>query len=139
MQNKKSKILVSGSVVIDSIFSIKGSIRDCINIVDGKLGTQNFSFSSDEKKEYPGGCAGNICYGLALLGEKPLMTSIVGQDFDSKFKKYYENLGINLRLFTDKDGYTATFYGMTDEIKEQIGVFQGNAILKYNEKIKLSD
>lgn len=137
--NKKSKILVCGSVVIDTLFDIRGNIRDCINITEGKLGAQNFSFSSIEKKEYPGGCAGNICYGLAILGENPLMASIVGKDFESKFKKYYNDLGINSRLYTDKEGYTATFYGMTDANKEQIGVFQGNALTKNNEKILLRD
>ena len=126
-------------MVIDTLFDIRGNIRDCINISNGKLGPQNFSFSSIEKKEFPGGCGGNISYGLALLGQSTLMASIVGKDFAPKFKKYYEDLNINLRLHTDKDGYTATFYGMTDGNKEQIGVFQGNALTKHNEKIFLKD
>ncbi len=139
IKKNNKKVLVCGSVVIDTLFNLRGTIIERINISNGKLGNQNFSFSSFEKKESPGGNAGNISYGLAQLGQKPLMTTIVGKDFDSKFKKYYEDLGVSLKLYTDKEGYTATFYAMTDENKEQIGVFQPNALLKYNEKILLKD
>ncbi|MEI6478721.1 MAG: PfkB family carbohydrate kinase [bacterium] len=140
MEKKNNKkILVCGSIVIDTIFDLNGTIRDRINISNGKLGSQNLSFSSSEKKESPGGNAGNISYGLALFGQEPILASVVGKDFDPEFRKYYEDLGINLRVYTDKDGYTSTFYVMTDENKEQIGVFQGNAFLKYNDKIALKE
>ncbi len=135
-QNKNS-VLVCGSIVVDSLFDLNGTIRDAINFKSGKDGKQNLMFTAKEKQEYFGGTAGNIAYGLGLLGEKPLVASVVGKDFGS-YKSHLKHLGAESRIYEDSKGYTATFYGMTDSISEQIGIFQPNAYGKHVEDIPLS-
>ncbi len=137
MQKIKNKILVSGSVVIDTLFGINGDINKSISLKDGKLGVQNLMFTGKDKKEFFGGNAGNICYGLSLLGQKPILFSIVGKDFKDRYEQHLKNR-CTPTLFTDKEGYCATFYGMTDENGQQIGIFQPNAYYKYINKISLS-
>jgi adenosine kinase len=131
------KVLVCGSIVVDSLFDLNGTIRDAVNFKDGKNGKQNLMFTAHEKEEYFGGTAGNIAYGLGLLKENPIVASVVGKDFDG-YKSHLKHLGAELRILMDEKGYTATFYGMTDNIKEQIGIFQPNAYGKHIESVPLS-
>lgn len=123
--------------MIDSLFELNGTIRNAVNFKDGKKGKQNLMFTAHEKEEYFGGTAGNIAYGLGLLGERPLVASVVGKDFD-EYKSHLKHMGAELRILMDEKGYTATFYGMSDEIKEQIGIFQPNAYDRHIESIPLS-
>lgn len=135
--SNKSKVLVCGSLVIDSLFDLNGTIRDSMNFKDGKSGKQNLMFTAHEKEEYFGGTAGNIAYGLGLLKENPIVASVVGKDFDG-YKSHLKHMGAQLRILMDEKGYTATFYGMSDSIKEQIGIFQPNAYGKHIESVPLS-
>ena len=142
MQNKNSKInnkcaLVYGGVVLDTLFDLNGNIHDQILIKNDKIGKQNLMFNAKEKQVYYGGTAGNIAYGLGLLGEKALLASIAGRDF-SDYAKHIKHNGIENRIYIDENGYTATFYGMTDANKEQIGVFQGNSYYTHANSIPLA-
>ena len=136
-ERNKNKVLVCGSLVIDSLFELNGTIRDAVNFKDGKKGKQNLMFTAHKKEEYFGGTAGNIAYGLGLLGENPLVASVVGKDFDG-YKSHLKHLGAELRILVDEKEYTATFYGMSDTIKEQIGIFQPNAYGRHIESVPLS-
>lgn len=78
---EKKEILVLGSVVIDIA----------------------------NKKEYFGGTAGNISYGLGLLGEKPLLFSLVGKDFFIQYAPHLENLGVKIKVSSDPKNKTASF------------------------------
>ncbi len=140
MQKKKNnkKALVVGSVVIDTLFDLSSNIRDHINVKDGVLGVQNLMFTAQNKKEYYGGTAANISYGLGLLKQKPILVSVVGKDFALNFEKHLEKIGVDLRVREDKNEFTANFYGMSDTKKEQIGVFLPNVYGKYVESIPLS-
>lgn len=137
MKNK-GKILVSGSIVIDSLFDITSNIKDHINMKNGILGTQNFMFTATEKEEYWGGTGGNIAYGLAILGEKPILFSAVGKDFSPHFKNHLKEVGAELRVYEDEKRFTATFYALSDSEKQQIGIFQPGAYGKHIESIPLS-
>lgn len=140
MKNKnRKKILVCGSVVIDTLFDLSSNIKDHINLKDGVLAVQNLMFTAQNKKEYFGGTAANISYGLGLLKQKPILASIVGKDFDLNYKKHLKNSGVDLRVQEDKKDFTANFYGMSDLNNEQIGVFLPNVYGKYVEKISLSN
>jgi len=130
MKNKNYQILIDGSLGLDIIFSVENSIKDSIHIKNGVLQKQNLMFTANSKKEYFGGTGGNIAYGLGILGAKPLLFSAVGKDFAFSYKKHLKKKGIDLRLFVDYNGYLATFYGITDSIGEQIGIWQPNAYTK---------
>ncbi len=123
--NKKA--LVVGSVAFDLIFDIHGKIQDEIMLDGGKLGRQNMMFTAKNRKHYFGGTGGNIAYGLGVLGENPLLFSMAGMDFEGEFKKHFQSVGVNEKVYIDKKGFTAVFYGMSDEEEQQIGVYQPNA------------
>ncbi len=124
--------LVVGSVAIDMLFGIHGKIQDEILVEkDGTLGRQNLMFTAKTREHFWGGTGGNIAYGLGLLKQKPLLFSLAGQDFEgSGFLPYLKKAGVDSRVVSDKKGWTATFYGMSDELGQQIGVYQPNAYEK---------
>ena len=126
-QNNKSKILVVGSIAIDTIFSVHGSINERIQIKNGKLLKQNLMFAANEKKEFYGGTGGNIAYGLGLLGAKPLLFSVAGKDFPLVYEKHLKKNGVVSKVLVLKNHWTANFYGITDNKLEQIGIWQPNA------------
>ena len=63
-------IVVTGSVAFDYIMSFPGRFTD--HILPDKLDSISLSFLVDEMRKVYGGCAPNIAYTLALLGERPL-------------------------------------------------------------------
>jgi len=132
---RKDKILVSGSLGIDSIFGLGGTINSAIHFSGKKLGKQNMMFFGKDKKECFGGTAGNIAYGLGLMKERPIVVSAAGKDF-GPFKDHLKRFA-DLRVVEDKDNYTAVCYMMTDDIGEQIGIFQPNAYGIHSEKLSL--
>ncbi len=123
---KSPKILISGSLVFDTIFELNSSIGDQVAIENGKASKQNLMFTAEEKEIYFGGTAGNICYGLGLLKEPSFVFSAVGKDFDG-YEIHLQNNGGIFRGKKDPKGYTATYFGMTDTKKEQLGIFQPGA------------
>ena len=132
------KILVAGSLSFDVIFGIHGNIKQEIPLRDGEINNINLMFTAKEKQEYLGGTAGNICYGLGLLGESPLLFSLVGKDFDDDYQGHLMKLGINVRAIKKNDEFSAIFYGISDEAKEQIGIWQPNAYGKYIDAASLN-
>lgn len=112
------KILVSGSLAYDRIMEYAGKFSD--HIMPEKIHTLSLSFVTDEFRENFGGTAGNIAYGLALLGEKPEILSVAGKDFES-YKDWLLNLGVGLnflKIFPDKS--TAVVNIFTDRADNQI-------------------
>ncbi|MFA6464007.1 MAG: PfkB family carbohydrate kinase [Candidatus Paceibacterota bacterium] len=138
IKKSNKKALVVGSVVIDTLFDLSSNIKDHINLKDGVLDVQNLMFTAHSKKEYYGGTAANISYGLGLLKQKPILASVVGKDFALNYKKHLKNVGVDLRVHEDKEGFSANFYGMSDLNKEQIGIFLPNVYGEYVENISLS-
>ncbi|MBD3238845.1 MAG: hypothetical protein GF332_04390 [Candidatus Moranbacteria bacterium] len=135
----KKKVLVVGSIVYDEIFKVNGRIRNEIIVKNGQIENLNLMLTAQNKKRFPGGTAGNIAYGLALNGEQVVLISCVGYDFDFEYKKHLEKLKIDYRTVKVKNRVTcATYYGISDQNQEQIGIFQPNAT-SYLQKIKLSD
>lgn len=93
-----------------------------------KLHMINVSFMVDGMDERRGGCAGNIAYSLALLGEKPLIISAAGRDFGP----YAEALlakGLPLEgIRRDDSIFTALCYITTDLNSNQITGFYPGAM-----------
>lgn len=123
----RTRALVVGSIAYDVIFDIHGKIKDSISIENGKAGKQNLMFSAKVKQQHYGGAGANIAYGLGLLGVKPILFSSVGKDFKPDFHKHLKSHGVDVRVRIEKKNWTATFYGMSDDVREQIGVWQPNA------------
>ena len=124
--------LIVGSVAFDLIFGIHGKIQDEILVEkDGTLGRQNLMFTAKTREHFWGGTGGNIAYGLGLLKARPLLFSLAGRDFEgSGFGPHLKKAGVDLRVMTNQKSWTAVFYGMSDELGQQIGVYQPNAYEK---------
>ena len=134
-----NQILVVGSIGYDIIFSIKSDIRDEILVKKGKIAPISMMFTANNKQRYFGGTGGNISYGLGQLGLSPLLFSIVGQDFYPDYEQHLKQNNVKLRLKTDKKGWTATFYGISDKKLQQIGIWQPNSYGQLIEQTSLSD
>lgn len=139
MANKKSKVLVVGSIAYDVIFAIHGDIKNEIPLKDGQIDKINLMFTAKNKERYFGGTAGNIAYGLGQLGEKPLVFSVAGGDFIQDYSKHLKNLEVQQRIIVKDEEFSATFYGISDEEYQQIGIWQPNAYGDYIEEAKLDD
>jgi len=75
-----------------------------------------------------GGCAPNIAYTLALLGERPLVVATAGQDF-GEYRDWMEGQGIDtsgIKLIDDE--FTASCFINTDKANNQIVAFYTGAM-----------
>lgn len=135
---KSPKILVSGSLVFDTIFELNSAICDQVVIDDCKPGKQNLMFTAEEKEIYFGGTAGNIVYGLGMMNESSYVFSVVGKDF-SEYEIHLKNNKSAFKGKKDLDGYTSTYFGMTDTKKEQLGIFQSGVYGKSINTLPLSN
>jgi adenosine kinase len=75
-----------------------------------------------------GGCAPNIAYTLALLGERPYLMGAAGQDF-GEYREWLEAAGIDTSLIHSvPDKFTASFFCSTDRENNQIASFYTGAM-----------
>ncbi len=119
-------IYISGSMAYDRIMTFQGNFKD--SIVDGTLHTISISFMVDRMEEKFGGCAGNIAYSLALLGEAPLVLASVGRDF-GPYAEHMKALGLPFDgIVQDDELFTALCYITTDLSNNQITGFYPGAM-----------
>ncbi|CAO0820752.1 hypothetical protein DFAR_1860036 [Desulfarculales bacterium] len=72
------QIYVSGSLAYDRIMHFDGRFSD--HILPDKIHALNVCFNVNGLQEKLGGTAGNIAYGLAQLGESPMVLACLGRD-----------------------------------------------------------
>ncbi len=119
-------IYVSGSLAFDRIMTFPGNFQE--HILLDKLHMLNVSFMVESMEERRGGCAGNIAYTLALLGEAPVIVSSAGRDF-APYAASLEALGLPLDgIRIDEDLFTALCYITTDMNGNQITGFYPGAM-----------
>ena len=119
-------IYISGSLAFDRIMTFPGNFQD--HILTDKLHMINVSFMVERMDERRGGCAGNIAWSLALLGEKPVIVSAAGRDFDS-YAAALEGIGLPLEgIRRDSELFTALCYITTDLNSNQITGFYPGAM-----------
>ncbi len=119
-------IVVSGSLAYDRIMSFPGHFSD--HILPDKIHVLNVCFQVNGMKEKYGGTAGNIAYSLGLMGEKPLISATIGQDYARYFAWLAEN-GISteaIKIIDDE--FTAGAYITTDLADNQITGFNPGAM-----------
>lgn len=119
-------IYVSGSLAFDRIMTFQGNFRD--HILLDKLHMLNVSFMVNSMDERRGGCAGNIAYSLALLGEKPIVIAAAGRDFES-YGQALAQAGLPLNgIRIVPELFTALCYITTDLDSNQITGFYPGAM-----------
>jgi adenosine kinase len=120
------EILVSGSLAYDRIMDFPGKFSD--HILPDKIHILNVCFAIEGLRENFGGTAGNIVYGLSLLGERPRLLASAGRDF-APYRTWLEGCGIptaNVREVEDE--LTAGAYITTDQSDNQITAFNSGAM-----------
>jgi adenosine kinase len=119
-------VYISGSLAFDRIMTFPGNFQE--HILMDKLHMINVSFMVDSMDERRGGCAGNIAYTLALLGERPVVVSAAGRDFSS-YAAHMTSMGLPLEgIRMDDDAFTALCYITTDLNGNQITGFYPGAM-----------
>lgn len=118
------KILVTGSLAFDNIMDFPGHFKD--HILPDKAHVINISFLVEKLSQERGGCAGNIAYTLALLGEPPRVVAAAGGDFDG-YRQWLAGHGVDvsaIALFPEER--TASCFITSDRAHCQItGFFPG--------------
>lgn len=119
-------ILVAGSLAYDKILDFPGRFSD--HILPDKIHNISVSFMTENLSESFGGTAGNIAYNLALLGEKPVVLSAAGNDFDA-YEYWLDSKGVDLtHVRRVKNQPTAFVTVLTDKNDNQItAVYAGAA------------
>jgi adenosine kinase len=121
-------IIVTGSVAFDYLMSFPGRFRE--HILPDQLHQVSLSFLVDSMRKQRGGCAPNIAYTLALLGEHPTVMATVGQDF-GEYRAWLESVGVHTSAIVEvKDDFTSSFFVNTDQENNQIATFYQGAMGK---------
>jgi len=121
-------IIVTGSIAYDYLMTFPGRFAE--HILPDQIHRLSVSFLVDEMRKQRGGCAANIAYNLALLGERPKLMGTVGQDFDA-YRAWLEEWGVDTSLVrTEADLFTASFFVSTDEDGNQIANFYTGAMAR---------
>jgi adenosine kinase len=101
--------------------------------VEGHLQRVSLSFLVDTMDKRRGGCAPNIAYTLALLGERPRLMGTAGQDF-GEYRQWLEAAGVDTTLVKQvADKFTASFFCSTDAENNQIASFYTGAMANAGE------
>ena len=120
------KTVVTGSIAYDYLMSFPGKFTE--QILPEHLHRLSVSFLVDTMDKRRGGCAPNIAYTMALLGETPFLMGTAGEDFGD-YKKWLEAAGVNTSLCKQIDGkFTASFFCSTDTENNQIASFYTGAM-----------
>ena len=120
------KIVVTGSIAYDYLMSFPGRFTE--HILPEHMDRLSISFLVDTMDKRRGGCAPNIAYTLALLGERPLLMATAGEDFP-EYRQWLEAAGVDTSLVKQVAGkFTASFFCSTDQHNNQIASFYTGAM-----------
>lgn len=121
-------IVITGSLAFDYIMSFPGYFKE--HILAENIHVLSVSFLVDSMCKQRGGCASNIAYNLALLGERPTIMATAGQDF-SEYRQWLEQHGVDTSgILEIQDDFTASFFVSTDKDNNQIASFYTGAMSK---------
>ncbi len=124
-------IIVTGSIAWDYLMRFPGYFKD--HILPEHVSHLSVSFLVDEKERHRGGCAPNIAYNLALLGNHPKLMGAAGLDF-ADYQQWLESQGVDTSLTAVyEDEFTATFTVITDQDQNQIASFHSGAMRRARE------
>jgi adenosine kinase len=121
-------IIITGSVAFDYLMSFPGRFRE--HFLADRIEKVSLSFLCDTMRKQRGGCAPNIAYTLALLGERPTVMATVGQDF-SEYRGWLESVGVDTSATAEiGDDFTSSFFVNTDLDNNQIASFYAGAMAR---------
>jgi adenosine kinase len=120
------KTVVTGSIAYDYLMSFPGKFTE--HFLPEHMNRVSLSFLVDTMDKRRGGCAPNIAYTLALLGERPHLMATAGEDFGD-YRAWLEAAGVDTSLVKQIAGkFCASFFCSTDQENNQIASFYTGAM-----------
>lgn len=120
------RALICGSLAYDTIMVFQDKFKN--HILPDKVHMLNVAFYVPEMRREFGGCSGNICYNLKLLGGEPVPFGAVGKDF-APYRAHMQANGIDLTHVRELDDhFTAQAFITTDLDDNQITAFHPGAM-----------
>jgi len=121
-------VVICGSLAFDTIMHFEGRFKE--QILPEQLHILNVSFLVPRLQREFGGCAGNIAYGLKLLGGHAQPMATLGNDGETYMHRL-KHLGISTDFVKMvADDYTAQAMIMTDLDNNQITAFHPGAMMQ---------
>lgn len=120
------RIAVSGSIATDHLMTFSGRFSE--QLLPDQLSSLSVSFLVDDLEVRRGGVAANICFGLGILGLRPVMVGSVGADFGD-YREWLERHGVDTSgVAVSATRHTARFVCTTDSDQNQIASFYPGAM-----------
>ena len=120
------RIAVTGSIATDHLMTFPGRFAD--QLLPDQLDSVSLSFLVDDLDVRRGGVAANICFGMGVLGLRPLLVGAVGPDF-ADYRSWLERHGVDTASVHVSDvRHTARFLCTTDQDNNQIASFYTGAM-----------
>ena len=120
------RIAVTGSIATDHLMTFDGRFVD--QLLPDQLANLSVSFLVNDLDVRRGGVAGNICFGLGVLKQNPLLVGAVGADF-GEYREWLEGHGVDTSgVRISETRHTARFVCTTDSDQNQIASFYPGAM-----------
>ncbi|MGK5628377.1 carbohydrate kinase family protein [Streptomyces sp. URMC 123] len=120
------RIAVTGSIATDHLMTFPGRFAD--QLVADQLHTVSLSFLVDTLDVRRGGVAPNICFGMGLLGLRPILVGAAGNDF-AEYRAWLDRHGVDTSSVRISEVlHTARFVCTTDADHNQIASFYTGAM-----------
>ena len=120
------ELVITGSIAYDYLMSFPGKFTE--HLLPEHVHRVSLSFLVDTMDKRRGGCAPNIAYTLALLGERPRLMATAGEDF-GEYRQWLDAAGVDTSLVRQIPGkFTASFFCSTDAANNQIASFYTGAM-----------
>ncbi len=120
------KIAVAASIATDHLMTFNGRFAD--SLVVEQLDKISVSFLADDLEIRRGGVAANIAFGMAMLGQRPILVGAVGEDF-ADYRSWLVRHGVDCdSVRVSQDKHTARFVCTTDRDMAQMATFYAGAM-----------
>ncbi|HEY8653929.1 MAG TPA: carbohydrate kinase family protein [Dermatophilaceae bacterium] len=125
------RIAITGSIATDHLMTYKGRFADSL-VVD-QLDKIALSFLVEDLEIRRGGVAANIAFGMANLGQQPILVGAAGEDF-VEYRSWLERHGVDCdSVHISETRHTARFVCTTDDHMAQIATFYAGAMSEARE------
>ena len=125
------RIAICGSIATDHLMTFEGRFAD--SLVVEQLDKISVSFLASDLQIRRGGIAANISFGMAHLGQRPVLVGSVGEDF-SDYRSWLERHGVDCEsVHVSETLHTARFVCTTDTDMAQMATFYAGAMAEARE------
>jgi adenosine kinase len=125
------QIAITGSIATDHLMTFDGLFAD--SLVVEQLDKISLSFLTQDLQVRRGGVAANIAFGMANLGQRPILVGAVGEDF-TDYRSWLERHGVDCASIRYSESqHTARFVCTTDADMAQIATFYAGAMTEARE------